>query len=275
MTTTPSVIGTIRPLLACGATALLLSATASGIVVRHDLGPDPFLAEASRFPALFALYRTRAGHRDCIATLIAPRWAITAAHCTEDPRFLRALEGGGHPVELSDGTAVVEAVVRHGEDGEGGVDLALLRLAEPTSIAPLALYRAADEAGRTVVLPGWGGTGDGLGGLGPEDGRFRVAENRVDAARDGWLIWQFDDPRSGTGRALAREGISGPGDSGGPALVMTPEGLAVAGVGSAQRTFGRPEGLYGADEYFVRVSDFVPWIDATLAGTPAAEDPEP
>jgi hypothetical protein len=46
---------------------------------------------------------------------------------------------------------------------------------------------------------------------------------------------------------------------------MTPRGLAVAGVGSAQRTYGRPEGLYGADEYFVRISDFVPWIEATIA----------
>lgn len=157
--------------------------------------------------------------------------------------------------------------MRHrGGENAPAVDLALVRFTAPVAaVEPVDLYRAADERGRIVLLPGWGGVGDGLAGLGPEDGLFRVAENRVDAARDGWLIWQFDDPRSGTGRALALEGISGPGDSGGPALIMTPQGLAVAGIGSAQRTYGRAEGLYGADEYFVRVSDFVPWIEATIA----------
>lgn len=253
--------------LALGALlGLGLAGDASAIVVRHDHGPEAYQADATRFPALFSLYRTKQGHRDCIATLIAPRWGVTAAHCTEDAAFLEAVEGDGHRFEIGGGPALVVAVVRHpGTDG-GAVDLALLRLAEPVaSVAPIPLYRTSDELGRTVLLPGWGGTGDGLRGLVPEDGLFRVAENRVDAARDGWLVWQFDDPRSGTGRALAWEGISGPGDSGGPALLMTPRGLAVAGVGSAQRTYGRPEGLYGADEYFVRISDFVPWIEATIA----------
>lgn len=127
---------------------------------------------------------------------------------------------------------------------------------------PLPIYREADERGREILIPGWGGTGNGLKGLGSEDGLFRVAENRIDAARDGFLIFQFDDPRSGTGRALALEGISGPGDSGGPVLIMTPSGLKVAGIGSAQRTYGRAEGLYSADEYYVRVSDHAAWIDS-------------
>ena len=118
-----------------------------------------------------------------------------------------------------------------------------------------------------MLLPGWGRTGNGLTGLQPADGRFRVAENRVDAATSRLLVWEFDDPRGLAGRAVPREGISGPGDSGGPALVMTPQGWAVIGVSSGQRTFGRAEGLYGAEEEYVRVSSFAAWIDRTVAGS--------
>ena len=254
-----------------------LANSAGAIVIRHDRDPRDYLADQSRFPSLFALYRTEAGHRDCIATLINPRWAVTAAHCTEDRSFTESLAQGGYRVEIGGRTALLDQVIAYPAiEGRRTPDLALLRFAQPVDwVAPLPLYNARDEEGREILIPGWGGTGNGLEGLGSEDGLFRVAENRIDAARDGFLIFQFDDPRSGTGRALAMEGASGPGDSGNPALIMTPQGFAVAGIGSAQRTYGRGEGFYGADEYFVRVTDFLPWIEAILAGErapPASTD---
>lgn len=246
--------------------AILFGTAAPAIVIRHDVEPKASLASESRFPQLFALYRTQAGHRDCIATLIARDWAVTAAHCTEDAAFIAGVRGSGYEVEIDGSRRSIDRVVRHPPRAGGtNVDLALLRLAEPLEIDPLPIYRASDELGRTILLPGWGGSGNGLDGLSLEDGLFRIAENRIDAARDGWLIWGFDDPRSGLGRALALEGISGPGDSGGPALVTTPNGLAVAGIGAAQRTFGRAEGLYGAEEYFVRLSEYGAWIDSVIA----------
>jgi hypothetical protein len=85
-----------------------------------------------------------------------------------------------------------------------------------------------------------------------------VAQNRIGSAQGGWLFWRFDEPASG--RALQLEGISGPGDSGGPALVVTRRGLRIIGVGSSQQTGGGPEGKYGVLEGYVRVSQFIPWI---------------
>ena len=117
------------------------------------------------------------------------------------------------------------------------------------------------------MMPGWGGTGNSKCGLGMEDGLFRVAENLVDKAENGRLRWKFDAP-SLNSRALTLEGISGPGDSGGPALLRTPQGWAVAGVSSAQDTMGGAEGLYGVEEVFVRVSEFTPWIDGYIVSRP-------
>lgn len=241
--------------------ALAASLPAAAIVIRHDRESSAYEQSETAYPAVFALYRTRAGHRDCVATLVAPQWAITAAHCTQEDRLTNALAGEGFRVELMGHARMIDRVERH-----ESADIALLHLSRPvTGVEPIALYRFEDERGRTVVMPGWGGYGNGTEGLGTEDGLFRVAENIVDAANDGWLIWRFDDPRSAIGNALALEGISGPGDSGGPALIATPRGYSIAGVSSRQRSFGRPEGVYGAEEYFVRVSQYLPWIDATIS----------
>ena len=245
--------------------ALTVAAPASAIVIRHDVPDSAYRANASDYAFLFPLYRSKEGYGDCIATLIAPEWALTAAHCTEDKGFTEAVARGGYPIEVAGRKTAIVQVERHPDSGGRPVDLALLRLSEPVSqIRFVALYRTADELGREVLLPGWGDPGDGLAGLGKADGHFRIAENRIDRAEAGLLTWVFDTPTGG--RALPLEGISGPGDSGGPALVMTPHGWAIIGVSSAQRTFGRPEGLYGAEELYVRVSDYAAWIDSKTRG---------
>ncbi len=242
---------------------LLLVPPAEAIVIRHDVPDGSYREDKGAYAAVFGLY-TKAGAPECLATLIAPRWAVTAAHCTED-RALRdemAKAAPRHAVILAGKERFLDRVVRY-EPGADGIkrDIALVRFTEPvTDVPPLALYDADDELDRVVLIPGWGAPGDGLKGLGKWDGVFRVAENRVDVARDGRLVWIFDDPRSWRRRALRREGISGPGDSGGPALIPTADGLMVAGISSAQRTMGRAEGLYGAEEVFVRVSELRGWI---------------
>jgi secreted trypsin-like serine protease len=244
--------------LACACAAPV----AQAIVIRHDIPDAAYLARESEFPALFALYRTRAGHRDCIATVISERFAITAAHCTENARLTAAASpgGAGYAVDISGVPNRVLEVVRHPARANGAApDFALLRLADPVRhVAPIPLHRDSQETGRIVLIPGWGGFGNGETGLGAPDGRFRVAENRIDSAEDGRLLWTFDAPS--TGKALTLEGISGPGDSGGPALIRTPSGLEIAGVSSAQRTGDGPEGVYGVTEVFVRVSDYAAWI---------------
>jgi secreted trypsin-like serine protease len=61
------------------------------------------------------------------------------------------------------------------------------------------------------------------------------------------------------------EGISGPGDSGGPAFITTPSGLKVAGVSSHQRNNDNGEGLYGVQEYYTRTSAHKQWIENIIA----------
>jgi hypothetical protein len=111
-----------------------------------------------------------------------------------------------------------------------------------------------------LVLVGYGDFGDGVTGPVGNDSRVRAATNRVDEATERWLKLAFDPP--GTTRATELEGVSGPGDSGGPAYL---EGAAVetlVGVSSGQSTrrAGGP-GRYGVVEYYVRVSRFIRWIE--------------
>ena len=221
-----------------------------------------YLKHESSYPALFALCRSRAGHRECIATVISERYASTAAHCTDNARMTAAAspEGAGYAVDISGVSNRVFEVIRYPAIAiDSAPDFALRRLAEPVRhLAPIPLHRNSQEAGRVVLIPGWGEFGNGETGLAAPDGRFRLAENSVDAAGDGRLLWVFDAPTSG--KALPSEGISGPGDSGGPALIQTSTGLEIAGVSSAQRNGDGPEGVYGLTEVFVRVSDYAAWL---------------
>lgn len=252
----------VLALVVAGSLSSGASDVAHALVVRHDVADAAYLARESEFPAVFSLYRTRAGHPDCLATLIAPHLAITAGHCTDVGKLTAAIgTQAGYPVEIAGQPAVVVAVVLPPPRADGSrPDVALLRLRTPViGIDPMTPHASGDEVGRVVAMPGWGGTGTGRSGAGPSDGRFRVVENRVDRAANGRLYWLFDDPASG--RALTLEGISGPGDSGGPALMRTAGLWHVVGVSSAQRNGDGREGVYGVEEVFVRVSDLAQWID--------------
>ena len=245
--------------------ALTITLPASAIVIRHDVADSAYRADAADYPFLFLMYRTPEGYGDCVATMISPEWAVTAAHCTDVKSLTEGIASGGFEVEIGRVKNRIVQVERHpGTVAGRPVDLALLRLSKPaTHVRPVKLYRSTDEVGREVMFPGWGDPGNGRDGVGKGDGNFRVAENRVDRTEAGRIIFIFDSPDSG--KALPFEGISGPGDSGGPALVMTPQGWATMGVSSAQRVTGGKEGLYGVEEIYVRVSDYVSWIEANMA----------
>lgn len=265
-----------RPCRFAGILALLLLPLAlvepaQGIVVRHDTADSAYVVDAARYPQLFHLH-ARLHKKICMATLIAPEWAITAAHCLEQTPILDTLgRDAPYALEIAGAQYWIADYRMHPTYQAGpllrGVDLALLRLDRAVpAVRPARLNRNLDEVGKVVQLLGWGHTGSGITGRRGNDGKFRRAENSVSAA-DQWLRFRFDDPREWHSPALPLEGVPGLGDSGGPALIETDAGLLLLGVALGElegEDEDRNQGRYGATEIYERVSLHVEWIDSVL-----------
>ena len=223
------------------------------IMRRHDLLDADYLVSADAYPAIVDLLEPG----DCLATLVEPRWLLTAAHCAADIPELHSVRVGGAQVD-------VEGVVCH-PDYEGFTnDVALVRLAaEVSNVSPIALYRERDEADQAVLFVGRGDHGTGREGQreASNDGQTRQATNTVHDASTHWLEFVFNQPSDGEVTPL--EGLSGDGDSGGPALIDTPSGPQVAGISSWQDARRRKIGTYGVHDYYTRVSGQLAFIEET------------
>lgn len=250
---------------------------AQAIVIRHDTGYQRYFASEAMFPAVFFLEQ-REQRRICVATLIDPQWALTAAHCTEETALGTTLaQGQSYPVSIAGQQRQIEAAVIHPDyqyryaagSAQADVDLALLRLQEPLAeLRAIPLYRETNEQDKVVTLLGWGYFGIGTLGIQVDDGRFRQARNTIHTATNK-LWFSFDDPRLPESRAVELEGLPGLGDSGGPALIDTPAGWQLAGiaVGELSAAGEQQEGRYGAQGIYERVSLHLQWIDEVMAGT--------
>lgn len=231
----------------------LLATPLQAIVVRHDRSDAEAVALGRRFVAAGRVLP------DGGCTLIAPTWAITAAHVAARARPGSVVEFEGRPY-------IVKRVVAHPDaTGPAGmppeVDLALLELtAAVPGIDPVPLYRGRDELGLAAFIVGYGDYGVAGMPFRRTDATRRAATNRIDDAGPKRLFMRFDAPPSG----LALEGVGAPGDSGGPAFVETNGRLSLAGVSSASMD-GKP-GSYGVVDVYTRVSTYLEWIERTMAG---------
>lgn len=234
-----------------------LTTPAMGIIIRHDRDDSRYQELAASYPQVVHMNTQQPGSPpDGEGTLVDPRWVVTAAH-------VATLIGPGHLVTAGERDYAVAAVHIHPEWTDGPHDIALVELTtEVRDIAPVLLYRESDESGQVVTVVGIGDTGDGLRGPTHNDGLLRAATNRIDSASELWLKFAFDRGQSAT----ELEGISGPGDSGGPAFLDMPNGRFLVGVGSGQstRATGGREGLYGVVEYYTRVSTHGAWLLSTM-----------
>ena len=262
--------------------------------IRHDIDPNLYLVAPSKFPAVFAVdsfqeeiqiaydqidellkpslfpavqpepeFRTR---YDGMGILIAPMWILTAAHVATELSVK-------NDIEIADTTHAVKSIFLHPQfrnysetEDMAENDIALIQLKEPVkSVSPLPLYTQKDELGKRVTFVGRGDFGNGLIGPDNVDGELRIATNRIEKTDAQWLIFKFDAPPECTDL----EGISGPGDSGGPALIMTDKGWAIAGISSGNNDQGQNlgEGRYGTWEYYTRVSFQLDWIESVLQNT--------
>ena len=259
---------------------LAMSSTASAVVIRQDVDDSKYRIPASEFAALVDM--PGEGH----GVLIAPQWAITAAHTLPAHAELkhvtindvsrdveRVVVHSGYktvPQELIDqatvsGEAMLIVVALASSD-----DIALIKLTQPVmDVAPASIYERSDESGQIVKIIGKGATGTGDKGhdpRGPNRTEPRRAFNKVTSAYDRWLCYVFDEPAS----ALPLEGVLGNGDSGGPLLIQTNDQWSLAGLGSWKVVQGnvltaRP-GRYGQVACNVRLSHYIGWIEGVMSG---------
>lgn len=241
---------------------LFAASTSAAIVRRHDVADEEYTVPASDYPAVVDLYFDEPG--DCLATLIAPQWLVTAAHCIDDLTT-------GDVIQVGEGVYGVAAIDVHSGWDEDIHDISLIQLdAEVPDVEPIPWYTGDNEVGQVVWFIGRGDTSTGDVGGGSPDGNTRAATNTVVGADPYWIRFVFNSPDDPEVTPL--EGISGDGDSGGPALVETPEGLRVMGLSSYQDEGGRPLGTYGVEEFYTRLSRYADWIEHRVRFGPTAQE---
>lgn len=237
------------------------SATDGFIITRHDKADDEYIKFAQELPVTSLIIKYNS--TDVAGTLITHEWILCAAHVAEyikkDQKLIR-----------NEDSLIVEKVVIHPGWLENGrpEDIALVKLKTPVSNGtPIELYRNRDETGKEVIVVGNGDYGTGLSGPAGNDGKFRAGTNLIDEVTDNYLIWGFEDPREYPEKVTRLEGISGPGDSSGPAFIQIDNKYYIAGISSGQSTGATDgkEGLYGVTEYYTRISSYLDWIEKTIS----------
>ncbi len=247
------------------------------MIIRHDIEPNFYYISSEEFPAVIQVNSHQEGEKtfcNGMGMLIHSEWILTAAHVAGE------LSTSSHSISVGQQLYSVKQIVIHPDWKDARRiknikhDIALIQLESPViTVLPLSLYSKNDEVGQTVTFVGRGDYGNGLEGVLGADNRLRKAHNRIEEADPQWLVFRFDEPP----RALELEGISGPGDSGGPALIKTEGGYFIAGISSAQsseaeynkekfwRLKRRKEGIYGVWEYYTRVSKYLDWIHSIIS----------
>ena len=240
-----------RILAAVSCLGFLMFSQVSAVVIRHDRDDADALRLAQPFDAVGRVLP------DGACALIASTWAVTAAHVAA------SIPADGQ-IQFGDKCYKIKQTIIHPEGtGPKGippeVDLALLELAKPVEqIKPVELYKERQELGQTLFIVGYGDYGSPQSGLRRTDGKRRAVTNIVDDVGPRRIFMRFDEPPNGS----AYEGVGGPGDSGGPALLQMGGRLFLVGVSSASMN-GKP-GQYGVTDVYTRVSSYIPWIEKTL-----------
>lgn len=234
------------------------------MIVRHDRREADYLIPDTDFPAVCSL---DLAHSRGAATLVHPKFLLTAAHAAEKLQAGSSVIIGGTAHEVVDirlhpTWKAREKAMQH-DKRFGFADVALLQLSNAVrGIDPLPMRKSAIKPGQVVTLVGNGMSGTGLTGGERDDREWRRATNRVvDLHGEYWFSMRFDPPNSGTDL----EGVTGVGDSGSPALIQAGGCWQVAGVASWEDSRLAPgRGQYGTMKFYVASGAVVPWVDSMV-----------
>jgi hypothetical protein len=225
----------------------------------------------------------------CMASLVAPRWILTAAHCcTEDSPWRFGLSFGRHELQVpmaSDGACAeeidVDTIVRHPDFNSGVLynDVCLMRITrDPRCLGGSVRVIALDEGLHTVVgadatTAGWGLT------------TFRKGNDRYANALQEATIKVFSDQTcqdqlSNSFHYRPDEHLcafdpgyqrsSCLGDSGGPLFVQSAAGAPVQiGIVSWGEACERSPTVY------TQVSAYVSWVYSFIGSPPSLPPSSP
>ena len=230
------------------------SFSSQAVLTRHDVDLTEYKLDSSD-------YQSAIHSENSSASLIAKQWVLTAAHSFDESEGHSA-EQFGQLTIMGQQYSIEKVHIHPGyllDDQTIKNDIALLKLVEEVHIiTPTPPYEKSDEVGKIMKLAGYGHLGNGVDGV--TDTCFPCglhgADNLVFDATDDLLGTKFDNPNAN--ESLPLEGVSAPGDSGGPLYIETEDGRFVAGVSSHGGT------QYGELEGFTRVSTHLDWIKETM-----------
>lgn len=236
-------------------------------------------------------------------TVIAPNWALTAAHVVD------VNKNGSIDEVISDDTLRIgfqqrvptRIVVPTGTNGNrgwngdinAGFDIALVRFDVPfVNIAPASIYTSFQEIGKTITAVGFGQGGTGQTGATGAASVKRAGDNVVDQLVNfsngaTALRWDFDEPSprvsrnfSGSSAPLDMEHLIAPGDSGGGSFIFENDSWLLAGVHSGTYDFYNYPGAtsntstYGDGALVTRVAAYQQFIYSSIPELAVAV-PEP